>query len=251
METFSVTWWVIIVLASLSLILLGQLFVVLLRNKRKAETLALVAGVAAVGLIIGVSAGGREDSAGVIAHDREIERLEMRAPGADPLKELTAQEDYLAGLSEDDLVSTTRRGRAEETLRIFSITLSTRTEGSICTPPAHRSGDVVLASFCSREPDVIHLDHARTILDRDVDLLEVLRHEIAHRSILLRCGPSVDEGGDRDIDSDRQEQITVAYSDDYLGGRSQQLPEQMSSAYTATEEDHRIAADIRNGICTS
>ena len=55
METFSVTWWVIIVLASLSLILLGQLFVVLLRNKRKAETLALVAGVAAVGLIIGMS----------------------------------------------------------------------------------------------------------------------------------------------------------------------------------------------------
>lgn len=248
-EAFSVPWWVVAISVLLLCLALGAMLLYLTRNRHWVLSAMLMAVVAGAGVITGVVSARQGESVSYEAWTQELERLDQRS-GGDGLRALDEQEQVLSVLTEEALLADTRRGRAEEFLQVMGAELSTDMDASTCQAPiTHHTDDVVIAAFCPEEPSVIHVDHSIIILNHDIDLLEVLRHELAHRSIQLRCGPTPVDGGKRTIDEGRVEQVAVAYSDLYLGGNSASMRGRVSSEYIPHESDLRAAHQVRAGSC--
>ncbi len=106
---------------------------------------------------------------------------------------------------------------------------------------------VRVAFFCSIEPYIVYLDSdspAMPALLYEPDLVDTVKHELAHHAILLRCGQ-------KDYWEVPEEGVTNSYAVLYLGADKRHLTEGLPSdhEYGVTAATDDLAERVHSGDC--
>lgn len=102
-------------------------------------------------------------------------------------------------------------------------------------------------AFCPRTPDVVYINPYATSFSSDLrngSTASTLRHELAHRAMLLACGtvsPRAANG--------RDEAVASAYAIRYYGADHDSLTRGHGAEYQVRDGDYEAAALIHAGFC--
>lgn len=116
-----------------------------------------------------------------------------------------------------------------------------------CAPSDLEAPTVPLAFFCALEPYVIYLNADSPWMPAylyEPDLIDTVKHELAHHAILLRCG-------DLEVWDVPDEGLTNSYAVQFLGADKGRLTDGLpsDSEYVVTEATDAYAQRVHEGDC--
>lgn len=117
-----------------------------------------------------------------------------------------------------------------------------------CTKNPRDNGRKSAAVFCSADPDTVYVSWDNEMYPEYASnprFADTIRHEVAHRLILERCGTTAPP-----IAGEIYEGATNSYAVAYLGADYDRLQhEDPADVYHMSEETDRMAQDIHAGVC--